>query len=218
MLDITSDLPNGVARSQGFADGLRAVLGDRMDVLTVDGRDLYSAAYEVARDALRMHPEINVLFGVNDDLILGGIQAALDLGCDPERAGRRQRGRRGQDHFRAYAAHSPLVACLALFPEVVGRTGIEAMVRLWAGEDIGGEFITPMRHHHGGQPGAVLQRPNWTLDLDAVRRLRQTQLGNAASRCPAQARLVRDPTSAPTSGIRTSPEPCRNAPARSASS
>jgi DeoR/GlpR family transcriptional regulator of sugar metabolism len=135
--------------------------------------DIYSAAYEVARDVLRTHPEINVLFGVNDDLILGAIQAALDLGCDPDSFIAVNIGGEGKTIFEHMQRHSPLMACLALFPEVVGRTGIEAVVRLWAGEDIGGEIITPC---------AVITTDNlsqfygadWTLDLDAVRRLPQT--------------------------------------------
>jgi ABC-type sugar transport system substrate-binding protein len=86
VLDISqSVLENTRTRSIGFAEGLRYVLGSDVPIITIDGRGLYNDAYQVAIDALRLHPEINVLFGINDDSILGGIQAYLDLAHDPDR-------------------------------------------------------------------------------------------------------------------------------------
>jgi len=177
VLDISSPLSNGRARSSGLVDGLRQVLGDTVTMLSVDGHNVFNAAYQVAYDALQIHPEINVLFGVNDDLILGSIQAALDTGRDPDNLVAINVGGEGKTIFDVLRQRGPLKACLALFPEVVGQLGIDALVRLWAGEQIGERIITPC---------AVLTADNlhdyytpvrqeWELNIEAAKRLEQTR-------------------------------------------
>jgi DeoR/GlpR family transcriptional regulator of sugar metabolism len=177
VLDITSDLPNGHERSSGFTDGLRSVLGEIASVLTVDGRAVYNAAYQVVYDALRIHPEINVLFGVNDDLILGAIQAALDLGRDPDSFLAVNVGGEGKTLFDTLQQRGPLKACLALFPEVVGRAGIDAALRLWAGEDIGADIITPSTVLTADNVSDYYKsvKQDWLVDLSAVEQLEQTR-------------------------------------------
>ncbi len=69
-------------RSKGFLDGLSAGLGDEVAALSIDGKGRYDSAYHMALDALRLHPEINLIFGINDDSILAGMQAYHDLGRD----------------------------------------------------------------------------------------------------------------------------------------
>ncbi len=177
VLDVTVRQENGQARSNGFTDGLRSILGDSVHVLSVDGRGVYNAAYEVARDALRIHPEINVLFGVNDDLILGAIQAALDLGRDLESFLAVNVGGEGKTIFDTLQRRGPLKACLALFPEVVGRTGINAILRLWAGENIGTEIITPcvVLTADNLTDYYTPVRQDWNINQEAVERLEQTR-------------------------------------------
>ena len=82
VLDLTAELENSVLRSSGFIDGLRSIVGDALHVVSVHGQYIYSAAYHVAFDALRVHRDITILFGINDDLILAAIQAAQDVGRD----------------------------------------------------------------------------------------------------------------------------------------
>jgi DeoR/GlpR family transcriptional regulator of sugar metabolism len=144
VLDISqSVLANTRERSKGFADGLRSILADSAHMVTIDGRGLYNEAYQVALDALRIHPEINVIFGINDDSVLGGLQAYLDLARDPDQLVAVNIGGEGKTLFDRLQLAGPLKACMGLFPEVVGRSGIDAVLRLWAGEDIGSEIITP---------------------------------------------------------------------------
>ncbi len=177
VLDIVLQLPNTRARSAGFSKGLRSVLGDAAQIVTVDGHGLYNEAYQVAKDALRVHPEINVIFGINDDSVLGGLQAYLDLDRDSERLLAVNVGGEGKTLFDVLHRGGPLKACVALFPEVVGRLAIDAALRLWAGQDIGTAIVTP---------STLLTADNltdyytptgqtWMLNPEAVERLEQTR-------------------------------------------
>ncbi len=52
-------------------------------------------------------------------------------------------GVEGNTVLRALTSETPLKACVGLFPDVVARLAIGAIVHLWNGVDIGNEVITP---------------------------------------------------------------------------
>lgn len=178
VLDITQEeLPNTRTRSLGFAEGLRYVLGERMAILSVHGHGLYNDAYQVARDALALHPEINVIFGINDDSLLGALHAYLDLGRDPHALLAVNIGGEGRTLLDILQRGGPLKACMALFPEVVGRRSVEAVIRLWAGEAIGAEVITPSALLTSENLGTYYTPygQEWALNYGAVEMLDQTR-------------------------------------------
>ncbi|MBC7812652.1 MAG: DeoR family transcriptional regulator [Burkholderiales bacterium] len=145
LLDITlQSLPNTRERSRGFIDGLSANVSS-VKVFTVDGNGLYDHSYGVARDALHLHPEINIIFGINDDSVLAGIQAHADLDNDPADLIAVVTGGEGKTLLDVLAQDSPLKACAALFPEIVGRLAIDAIVHLWEGGAVPDAIITPYR-------------------------------------------------------------------------
>ncbi len=176
VLDLTAELENSVLRSSGFIDGLRSIVGDALHVVSVHGQYIYSAAYHVAFDALRVHRDITILFGINDDLILAAIQAAQDVGRDPDSFIAVNIGGEGRTIFDVLNRRGPLKACLALFPEVVGRKGVDATLRLWSGDTSFSQVITPAAmltadtlsdyYTHDGD--------DWRINLAAVDRLAQT--------------------------------------------
>ncbi|MCC7450245.1 MAG: substrate-binding domain-containing protein [Anaerolineae bacterium] len=144
VLDISQPLSNTQMRSEGFAEGLKSVLSaNAIRILSVNGQGLYNEAYLVAFNALQVHPDINVIFGINDDSVLAGIQAYLDLDRDAQKLAAVNVGGEGKTLFDMLHAGGPLKACAALFPEYVGQMAIEATVRLWAKEDIGESILTP---------------------------------------------------------------------------
>ena len=137
-------LANTKARTDGFTDGGRDILGDSAHILTVDGRGIYTEVYRIATDVLRLHPHTNVIFAINDDSILAGIQAFRGLRYGMENLIAVNVGGEGSTLFNALQQQDgPLKACMALFPEVVGYVGVELVARLWLGETIGDEVITP---------------------------------------------------------------------------
>src|SRR5262249_10649878 len=140
---ISLDLPNTLERNAGFIEGLKAELRPAPQTVVIDGRGLYNEAYQAAIDALHVHPEINVVFGINDDSVLGGLQAYLDLGRDPERVVAVNVGGEGKTLFDQLQRDGPLRACLALFPEVVGRMAVDLALRLWNGEAVEASVMTP---------------------------------------------------------------------------
>ncbi|MAS37959.1 MAG: hypothetical protein CL610_28450 [Anaerolineaceae bacterium] len=144
VLDITQNkFPNTRERSRGFKDGIRAVLDNRLHIESIDGGGLYSNVYQVVADALRLHPEINIMFGINDDSILAGMQAYLDLNRNPDQLIAVNVGVEGDTVIRALTAENPLAACVGLFPDAVARLAIAAIVHLWNGEEIGDAVMTP---------------------------------------------------------------------------
>jgi len=143
VLDIAQhELCNARERSDGFLAGFRSVVGHCV-VHSIDGHGIYSEAHPIVQGALRLHPEVNVMFGVNDDSIMAGIHAYGDLEHDPEQLIAVNVGGEGSTLLDTLARGGPVKACLGLFPDVVGRLAIDAMVRLWRGEDLGDQIITP---------------------------------------------------------------------------
>jgi DeoR/GlpR family transcriptional regulator of sugar metabolism len=146
VLDITQQsLSNTLERSRGFITGLHDVLGDDVSVLSVDGKALYDQSYQVAADALRANAGINTIFGINDDSLMAGIQAYLDAGCDIDNLLAVNVGGEGSTIFNELVSRDAFKACVVLFPELVGRMGIDAVSYLWAGESVGEAIYTPHR-------------------------------------------------------------------------
>jgi DeoR/GlpR family transcriptional regulator of sugar metabolism len=173
ILDISQPLSNTIERSEGFAEGLRSTLGQTPTILRVNGQGLYNEAYIAASNALRVHPEINVIFGINDDSILAGLQAFTDLGRDRERVLAANIGGEGKTLFNMLAQGGPLKACVAMFPEIVARLALEGIMRMWNGEDIGTEIITP---HAIITPATLTEfyerrEQGWLLKAEAIERL-----------------------------------------------
>lgn len=144
VLDLSQyEYPNTKARSDGFIEGIRSVLGERVQIHSIDAGGLFSHVYQNATTALQIHPEINMIFGVNDDSVLAGIEAYQDLGRDSAHCIAVNVGGEGDTLFNKLAAKTMLKACIALFPEIVGRLAIDAVARLWRGELIDGDIVTP---------------------------------------------------------------------------
>ncbi len=186
VLSIILNLPNTLERTAGFLEGLQSALHVPPHIVTVNGHGFYNEAYQAAVDALHVHPEINVIFGINDDSIMGGLQAYLDLERDPDQLVAVNVGGEGKTLFDELQRGGVLRACLALFPEVVGRMAVDAALRLWNGEDIGREVITP---------SAILTAENlsdyytvndqtWQLNSEAVDQLEHTRWASPMPNIP----------------------------------
>jgi DeoR/GlpR family transcriptional regulator of sugar metabolism len=171
VLDVTQHgLSNTFERSHGFISGLHTALGSEISITSVDGKALYEQSYQVAWDALRADPRINIIFAINDDSLLAAVQAYHDIGYDPGRLLAVNVGGEGSTIFNALLHLDAYKACAALFPEIVGRLGIDAACYLWAGESVGEAIYTPHRllTRDTISPFYEQTQGEWQLQPDAI--------------------------------------------------
>jgi DeoR/GlpR family transcriptional regulator of sugar metabolism/ABC-type sugar transport system substrate-binding protein len=128
VLGVGSKLANCEARSRGFADGLRDTLPAGRVLLCVDGEGRWRRAYQIAADAFVVHPDINVIYGINDDSALAALEAYRAADRDERRLLVVSFGLEGDRAREVLKAGGPFKASIAMFPEVVGRACVDAAI------------------------------------------------------------------------------------------
>lgn len=137
-------LTTTVARSTGFVDGITSVLGENATVAqSIDGNGLKDKAVQVAADALTAHPDVNVIFGINDDSALGGMQAYEAAGLDMENLLVVGFGCEGNACKDALMEGGPYKVSAAMFPEYQGRLLIDAGIVAFNGVELMEHTIAP---------------------------------------------------------------------------
>ena len=143
---LTVGLPNFEdcrLRVEGFKEGLKDGGVAYEIVQEVDGQGLKEKALKAAQDALTAHPEINVIFGINDDSTTGGMAAYKAAGLDEEALTAIGFGFEGVVARTALLGDTPYRAALGMFPEFVGISLVEAAVKLSKGEKLPAHYQTP---------------------------------------------------------------------------
>ena len=120
VLSVSYPQPNTEARSRGFEDGLRELPANRRTILHVDGQGLREAARQITADALSVHPDVNVIFGVNDNSILGALDAWRALGLDESKLVLALFGLEGNRSRELVESGKPHTIAVAMFPGVGG--------------------------------------------------------------------------------------------------
>ncbi len=137
-------LSTTVARSKGFADGIKSVLaGSATIAQSIDGSGLKDKAVTAAADALTAHPDVNVIFGINDDSALGGLQAYDAAGLDKSKLLVVGFGCEGKACKDALAEGGPYKVSAAMFPEYQGRLLIDAGIVAFNGVSLPKHLIAP---------------------------------------------------------------------------
>ena len=136
-------LSTTVNRSQGFMDGLQSVLPEAELVQSVDGSGLKDAAVAVAADALTANPDVNIIFGINDDSALGGLQAYEAAGLDTSNLLVVGFGCEGLACKNALLEGSPYKVSAAMFPEYQGRLLIDAVIAAANGVELPAHLVAP---------------------------------------------------------------------------
>jgi ABC-type sugar transport system substrate-binding protein len=134
-------LPNTRARCDGFLAGFAESFDGDVRQWRVDGRGIFRSALRASLDALQAHPDINVLFGVNDHSILAALEAADRLGHDDVSGF--SVGGEGGALLDALVTGGKLVACCALFPELVGQRAVDVLAGALDGGAMPAEVKTP---------------------------------------------------------------------------
>jgi ribose transport system substrate-binding protein len=136
-------LSTTVARSNGFADGLKSVLPEAQIVQSVDGKGLKDEAVKVAADALTANPDVNIIFGINDDSALGGLQAFQAAGLDTANLLVVGFGCEGKACKSALMEGGPYKVSAGMFPEYQGRLLINAAVAAFNGLAMPAHVVAP---------------------------------------------------------------------------
>jgi DeoR/GlpR family transcriptional regulator of sugar metabolism len=143
VLDLTYLLSNTQARSQGFIAGLRELLPGARLVLSINGGSARSSAYQLTQAALDVHPEINLIFGINDITAWGAIQACADRGVAPGALVVLPFGLEGDTLRTSLMGCDYCRAGLAMFPEIVGPVCIEAAILAHNDRPLPAQLLTP---------------------------------------------------------------------------
>jgi DeoR/GlpR family transcriptional regulator of sugar metabolism len=143
LLDLTHNLTNTLARSQGFVAGLKEVLPQAQVILSIDAQARYQTAYQLTSDALKVHPAINIIFAINDTTAWGAYRACQDQGVDPAGLLLLTFGLEGNTLKDALMSGFYCRAGLAMFPEIVGPTCIEAAINGCTNQPMPARLVTP---------------------------------------------------------------------------
>ncbi len=72
--------PACLQRENGFKDGVKSVLGDDISIVEQNGEAVRDKSMSVMENILTADPEINLVFGINDDSALGAYSAMESRG------------------------------------------------------------------------------------------------------------------------------------------
>jgi DeoR/GlpR family transcriptional regulator of sugar metabolism len=144
LLDLTFHQPNTQNRSRGFADGLNQTNFPFETVLSINSQSRYITAYQLTRDALTVYPQINLIFAINDTTAWGAINACRDLNIDPSNMTVITFGLEGDTlKNELMTPTSYCKAGLAMFPEIVSLTCVEAAIAAFNEQPQPESYITP---------------------------------------------------------------------------
>jgi DeoR/GlpR family transcriptional regulator of sugar metabolism/ABC-type sugar transport system substrate-binding protein len=143
VLDLAYHRPNTLLRSQGFLAGLREVIPAAELILSINTQSRFDMAYQLTRDALTVHPKINLIFAMNDISALGAYQACKDLGIDPDRLIILTFGVEGAKMLDLIVQGGWIKAGVCMFPEIVGTICVEAAIAAYNHQALPAELVTP---------------------------------------------------------------------------
>jgi DeoR/GlpR family transcriptional regulator of sugar metabolism len=172
LLDLTFHQPNTQNRSHGFAAGLTHSGFAYEMALSINAQSRYTTAYQLAKDALTVYPQINLIFAINDITAWGAINACRDLNIDPAHMTVITFGLEGETlKDELMTPNSYCKAGLAMFPEIVSLTCVEAAIAAFNGQSQPENYTTP----HVVLNAATLPEyyrktdTKWELDWETVR-------------------------------------------------
>jgi ribose transport system substrate-binding protein len=133
-----------ILRTKGFLDELadqKKQKGIKIDVVArVPGGGARDRSFKATEDLLQAHPDLKGIFAINDPSALGAV-AAL------EKSGRLNRvkivGFDGMPEGKRAIKAGQIYADPIQFPDRIGRTAIQTMMKYFKGEDVRGEILIP---------------------------------------------------------------------------
>ncbi|MCJ7701900.1 MAG: hypothetical protein MUO62_09975, partial [Anaerolineales bacterium] len=123
--------------------GLNETIPKLGDVISLNPTARDDLAYQFTRDALEVNENINVIFTLNDTNAWGAIQACVDLKIDPHQTIVIPFGLEGDILKNALENNLYCPIGLAMFPEIVGRTCIDAAIAAHNHQELPKKIETP---------------------------------------------------------------------------
>lgn len=127
------ELPTIVELETGFLNKLDE-LGMEYDLYQVNGKGLMETALQQSQDALTAHPDINCVFGINDDSALGAYQAFSAAGIDTSKVLFLTHGIEGNAAGKAIMEDGMNLAGFAMFPEYYAINFVSTAVNAYLGK------------------------------------------------------------------------------------
>jgi ribose transport system substrate-binding protein len=131
-----------ILRCDGFMDGFKSVYTDVVEIHRLDGSGVKDLALQVSTDALTADPNINVIYGCNDDSALGALQAYRAAGLDESKLIVCGTGGEGNAFINALEEKGAYMVESCMFPENVGFECVDMAVKLFKGEDVPEHYVT----------------------------------------------------------------------------
>jgi ribose transport system substrate-binding protein len=130
-----------IDRANGFLDGVKEFVPDVKVVARLEGFAVRDKAMSVMEDIIQSHPEVNVVFGINDDSALGALAAMEAAG--KTKSGELIVGFDGTaDGKAAIKRGSILRADVAQDGSAFARAAIDAALKAIKGETLPPQIIT----------------------------------------------------------------------------
>lgn len=162
-------LENCRQRVEGFKAGMDDK-GLKYEVLTEIDGGFREVSLNVATDAFTAHPEINAVFGINDDSTIGAVEAAEALGMDLEGICAITYGLEGIAGRSALYEGGAYKFALASFPEAVGVSCVDAAVAAIEGESLPEQYESPTTivSHEEFENYFVKNGDVWDINFDTL--------------------------------------------------
>ncbi len=172
VLDLTYRMPNTRVRSQAFMDGIHETCPQAELILSIDAQSSRQTSYQVTKDALTVHSNINVIFAINDATAWGALQACRELAIDPEKITILPFGLEGVTMRDALAEGTYCRIGLAMFPEIVAPACIEAAITAYRRLPLPPHLVTPFHvlTTESLTEMYVKTQEGWKLRWDVVKR------------------------------------------------
>jgi ABC-type sugar transport system substrate-binding protein len=101
----------------------------------VDGQGSKETSLKMAQDALTANPDVNVIFGINDNSTTGGMAAYKEAGLDESNLTAIGLALRAWWAGKRSSAAAPTKRRFAMFPDYMGAHLIDAAYKAYNGEE-----------------------------------------------------------------------------------
>lgn len=140
-----------IQRVKGFEDEIAKAEGIKL-VAKLPGGGVKDKAFRTAEDILQAHPELNGIFGINDDSVLGALAAV-------EKAGKLGKivliGFDAVPEARKAISEGKIYADVIQMPRTIGQQTIQAIASYMAGESVPPSILIPCGLYMQSDSGAT---------------------------------------------------------------